>query len=61
MWIASFTINNKTDHEQALIDFARAKSEASIYAFYFNFIQWSLNNCKVIQKFILNFSGQLYE
>ena len=54
-------ITRRTMNKPWDIDFARAKSEAPIYAFYFNFIQWSLNNCKVIHKFILNFRGQLYE
>ena len=54
-------ITRQTMNKPWYIDFARAKSEAPIYAFYFNFIQWSLNNCKVIHKFILNFRGQLYE
>ena len=48
-------------NKPSYIDLARAKTEAPIYAFYFNFIQWTLNNRKVIHKFILNLRGQLYD
>ena len=54
-------ITRQTINKPWYIDFARAESEAPINAFYFNFIQWSSNNCKVIHKFLLNFRGQLYE
>ena len=44
------------------IDFARAISDDPIYAFYIYFIQWTINNCKVIHKFIhvLNLREELY-
>ena len=36
-----------------IIDLARAKRVAPVYAIYFCFKQWSLNHCKEIHKTVL--------
>ena len=41
-----------------IIDLARVKSEAPIYAFQIYFRQWTWNHCKEIHKSVLNFRGE---
>ena len=44
-----------------LIDLARAKSKASVYAFLIFFRQWTWNHYKVIHKSILNLKGGTHD